>query len=493
VASGRVRARRARGAVVRTPAIACAAAVLAAAAAGASSACGARTDPLLLAGGSGTGAGGASNGSSGGAVLQGACAAKLLPNAPTPMRGYCPTRANQATIAGPRAPAVAWTARPVTIDDPSAFRPAEIVVDDTGHVFAAIAASPLNPGGANVVVALDPDGHEAWRSSFGGTVAGLALGADGTLWMLEQAPGDGGTNTGAASVVGVARDGRTVATYVASPADAGSLGPFPQPYDSMAIGSDGSFFLEASADYTSGALVRMSPLGAVDWTGPNFDNGSYGGIVGPIMLAPDDTIVSAGGQEIATYSPADGNLEWNTGFAGSASSVAAVDTHGGIVSLVANGDALSLQTLGPGGALARNLPLPTVAVTLDACHVAVGYDGSLVAMLAEESPAPGATKAHATIVAFDPQGNQRWTAPLDSSLPYDPAATSAHYGLFVDAAGTVVVSAGTVTALDGATGATLWTVTPPTSSSCVRPAVLGAGASIVLSQCDGTIFLARDP
>jgi outer membrane protein assembly factor BamB len=472
-----------------------AAGVLVAAALAASIACGSRTDPLLLAGGGGTASGGGTGSSSGGTVLQGACAAKLLPNAPTPMRGYCPTRANQATVAGPRAPKVAWTARPVPIDDPSGFRPAEIVVDDTGHVFAAITASPLNPSGPNVVVALDPGGHEAWRSSYDGAVAGLALGADGTLWMVQQAAADGGT--GEASIVGVSRDGRTTAQYVVAAGDAG-FNPFPMPYDSMAIGTDGSFFVGASAGgYTPGALAHVSPQGGVDWLGPRTSTGVYGGVVGPVMLAPDDTIVSAGSLEISAYEPGAGDLVWHTGYpqggSGGLSGVAAIDVHGSIVTLLQNGDALSLETLDQAGATARTVPLPTVEVTLDACHVAVGYDGSVVVMLADEAPAPGATKAHATIVSVDPQGHPRWTTTLDSALPYDPAATSAHYGLFVDAAGTVVVTAGSVTALDGATGSTLWTVTPPTSSACVRPAVLGAGASIVVSQCDGTIVLARDP
>jgi outer membrane protein assembly factor BamB len=68
-----------------------------------------------------------------------------------------------------------------------------------------------------------------------------------------------------------------------------------------------------------------------------------------------------------------------------------------------------------------------------------------------------------------------------------------HYGVFVDAAGTVIVTAGTVMGLDLASGSVLWTLQPAKPNVCLRPAVLGVGGAILATQCDGTVFLARDP
>jgi hypothetical protein len=79
------------------------------------------------------------------------------------------------------------------------------------------------------------------------------------------------------------------------------------------------------------------------------------------------------------------------------------------------------------------------------------------------------------------------------TLPYDPANLETHYGVFVDAAGTVVVTAGSVMGLDLGSGSVLWTLEPASTNSCLRPAVLGTGGAIVATQCDGTVFLARDP
>jgi outer membrane protein assembly factor BamB len=71
------------------------------------------------------------------------------------------------------------------------------------------------------------------------------------------------------------------------------------------------------------------------------------------------------------------------------------------------------------------------------------------------------------------------TTTSDDFEPYDPS-------------GTVVVTAGSVVALDLASGAKLWDVEPPNTNACLEPAVLGANGAILAAQCDGTHFLARD-
>lgn len=450
-------------------------------------ACGARTR-LLLPGSEGAAA--SSGSGSGGSVLQGACAAPLLDGAPTPMRGYCPTRANQATMNGPRNPQIAWTVRPFAIDDPTAFLPADVVVDPTGHAFVAVSASPLAPAGPNRVVALDPEGNEAWRLSFQGRVAGLALGADGTLWTVEQASQAAvEAGTGAAVVHGLSRQGTAARDFVV-PSAVTPFGTFPVPYDSLAMTSDGGFYLQAASGYSGGGgLARLAPDGALRWQQPgNGEPSWYYAFAGPVMVTPDDRVVSGEGGGVVAFD-VNGNEAWSAG----GSSVAAVDGAARVWTLRVDGNAGSLVTLDATGSPLRTTPLGSPTITMDACHLVLAHDGGVVVMLVDEAPSPGVTKAHVTLVALDASGGTHWTTSLDASLPYDPAATSAHYGVFADASGMLVVTAGSVTGVDGASGSVLWTVQPPNAHSCLRGAVLGAGGSILATQCDGTVFLARDP
>jgi hypothetical protein len=114
-------------------------------------------------------------------------------------------------------------------------------------------------------------------------------------------------------------------------------------------------------------------------------------------------------------------------------------------------------------------------------------------LVADEVTSPGLTKSHVVITAVDVAAGVRWSTAFDVTLPFDPAELSAHYGVFVDSVGTVVVTAGHIAGLDLATGSVQWSLDPPKAQVCLRPAVLGAGGSLIATQCDGTVFLARDP
>ncbi|HEY8090131.1 MAG TPA: hypothetical protein VIF09_19855, partial [Polyangiaceae bacterium] len=123
----------------------------------------------------------------------------------------------------------------------------------------------------------------------------------------------------------------------------------------------------------------------------------------------------------------------------------------------------------------------------------LGADGTDVVLLVQPSVSATATTARLTVLGIEPSGSTRWSTSLDAILAYDPAAGGTPFGLFVDSAGAVVVTAGALWGLDGALGLVRWTLQPPEPHECVRPAVLGAGGSILATQCDGTVFLARDP
>jgi outer membrane protein assembly factor BamB len=442
-------------------------------------ACGART-AVLPGGGGGASS---SGGGAGATPLAVKCTAALADGAPTPMKGYCPTRANQAAMNGPRAPKVAWSVTPFAIKDPESFLPAESVVDGAGRAYVVIDASPLNPTHSpNQLFAVDPDGTVAWTSSFDGTASALALGRDGKLWVLEQPQTDAGA--GATVLMGFSRDGGPPVN-VPVPGAMSPFGAYPQ-YVDMVLGSDGSFFLESQLQ---DAFARVAPDGMLVWQWPPSNLDPYGQAQPPLLLGPDDGVVGAGDGVVLRLDSAGVEVWQQT----SGVQNAAIDAQGNVVALESSitGDALSLVTIDAIGDTARTVSLPTM--TINASRLALAGDGTAVVLLVDEGTSPGLTKAHLVLVAVDASGKTRWTTPLDATLEYDPATLATHYGLFVDGSGTVVVTAGAITGLDLVSGSVEWTIQAPSSTSCVRPAVLGAGGSILATQCDGTVFLARDP
>jgi outer membrane protein assembly factor BamB len=225
------------------------------------------------------------------------------------------------------------------------------------------------------------------------------------------------------------------------------------------------------------------------WPSPSQDEGVQ--VVPPLIVGSNDDAVVTGSGELYHFDAA-GNQIWEEG---SGIQTAAVDARGNVVALTTSGgtgDALALLTIDPAGDIAQQT-VPFGATTANVFQLALAGDGTTVILLANEATAPGLTKSHVEITAVDVSGATRWTTPLDVTLPYDPATLTTHYGVFVDGSGTVVVTAGAVTGIDLATGAVLWTVQAPNAHACLRPAVLGAGGAILASQCDGTVFLARDP
>jgi outer membrane protein assembly factor BamB len=197
-------------------------------------------------------------------------------------------------------------------------------------------------------------------------------------------------------------------------------------------------------------------------------------------------VVGGDGSELYGYA-ADGTRAWIGGLLRDFG----VDADGNVVGLSATlGDSnASVTTLDSLGNEIRAVPLP--AQTYNATGLALAADGTQVALLANEIASPGLTKSHLVVTAIDAAGAVRWSTSLDETLNYDPADLTTHYGIFVDLAGTVVVTAGNVTALDLASGTVEWTLPPANPRQCLRPVVLGANGSLVGTQCDGTVFLAR--
>jgi sugar lactone lactonase YvrE len=400
------------------------------------------------------------------------CPAALQAGAPTPTLGFCSTRANQAAALAPAAPSVAWTAQPFVISNPEDYLPAQVVVDASGRSYVLVNASPTNAaGGPNRLTALDPDGSVAWTTDLPTQGSGLSIGADGTLWALAG-------ELYAFDATGAVAERLDVAPDQLD----GSAPPGGFAFDAFAIAADGTFFL---AGLQGGTVEHLAPSGLLLWAGNGVGGGSFDD--GVIAVEASDAIVVGGdGSELYGYA-SDGSRAW---IGGSLRNFG-VDADGNVVGLNATlGDSdASVTTLDPLGNELRAVPLP--AQTYNATGLALAADGTQVALLANEIASPGLIKSHLIVTAIDGAGAVRWSTPLDETLTYDPADLTTHYGIFVDVAGRVIVTAGAVTALDLASGAVDWTLPPASPRQCLRPVVLGANGSLVGTQCDGTVFLAR--
>jgi outer membrane protein assembly factor BamB len=478
-------------------------------------ACGSRTGLLLDSlEGDGDGGGGGSGGdSSTRPVAPNGCTAALLSGAPTPMLGYCPTRAGLTNGAAPHAPAVAWSLALFPYPDPADVLPAQIVVDDEGRIYVAESSSPLAPApGRYEIDAVDPDGSLVWRVPFESPVSNLALAADGTLWALGQVNADSGVENDAYAngvLYGLTRDGAKKATYnVTLPphpkrACNGGGPPCPEegpvnPFSAMAIGADSSFFV-----FSQAAVARVLPSGAVGW-GTRIEYGYDDSLPGTLWLTPNDDILTtdglyaATGRHLSTDCDAGLGESCDAGLAsvlGSRDLLTAITPDGEIFLLTLDDQSnLSLEHVAISGEVLAHFE-PGSSNETSASQLAIGADGTVLALLANEFPAPGQTMIHFTVIAVAPAlEHPRWTATFDSPLQYTPFAPPNLFGLFVDPSGTVVVSGGDVIqAFDLATGATVWQLAPAHPMSCMEPAVLGAEGAVVAAQCDGSIFLARDP
>jgi hypothetical protein len=436
-------------------------------------------------------------------VAPNGCTARLLAGAPTPMQGYCPTRTGLTSIRAPQSPSVAWSTSLVSDADPANFLPAEIVVDTSGRIYVAVNSSPLRPGRYEID-ALDPDGSLVWKVPFEAPVSNLTLAADGTLWALSKRSADAGVGQNVYAgglVVGVTRDGATKATYTPTAAPPGSRDascfegpPCSSPglgaaFSSMVIGADGSFFLSAKAV----AVARMLPNGTVLWgdESPALD---YVQTPGTIWLTPADDIVSLGG----VYHP-DGREVFE---APDAALIPILDQS--LPMAMSNaGEIFVLSLDDVGNVLLEHISLsgevlgtfaPGSSNVMTASQVAVAADGTVLVLLANELRSPGQTQIQVSVVAIAQELlTPRWTTTFEFPLEYTPFGNESLYTMFVDLSGTIVVTGGTAQAIDLATGKLLWNVAPPHSHSCVEPGALGAGGAIVVPQCDGSIFLARDP
>jgi outer membrane protein assembly factor BamB len=414
----------------------------------------------------------------GAAVVPGTCTSQLQPGAPTPIAGYCSTRAHLAPAELPVSPKVAWrTALPMLVT-----APLEIAVDATGRIYATLDTNFQDDATeADAVVAFDPDGTPLWSLPTDGTGPGklqdprsLWLASDGSLAMIVPYP--------TPQLVTVSRDGALGATH-----------PLPENVArDLAVGRDGSLYIQVwPSDYQT-QIEKLSPEGEVLWTSATlFTRCSFG--TSTIALTQDDVVIVAFATILDDDTDADlpclmppgnmvtrlmalgptGSVSWQHDFPGvwTADPVVALDGTLRMGLAGGNSDAAQehLVSIDGAGDVLWDTTLPDDSLNTGEDPVVVGRDGTAVVRTGE------------ALVGVSASGAILWRDPLTAAYAYD---------VVVDAAGEVVVSEANLYGLDLATGAMRWSLPNVTA-----PFAVGASGSIVGTITPGqqmmSLFLAQ--
>ena len=221
----------------------------------------------------------------------------LEPNAPWPMRGGCPKRANASTQLGPQTSQVKWTVPMPALESSAAVSADQLVWVGLGD------GNVIVMSGAGIVQSGLPTGGPI-RSSPARSVTGVTVigGGDGALYGVERIPlstpdaGDGGDEGGADAGDDAGGDAglRRARQVWRLP-----VGPIAS---SPALGSDGTIYVGT----TDGKLVAVLADGsAVKWTAVTNDTTGSSP-----ALAPDGTIyVGSSDGKLYALTP-DGAVAW---------------------------------------------------------------------------------------------------------------------------------------------------------------------------------------
>jgi hypothetical protein len=392
---------------------------------------------------------------------------------PKPMAGNCSTRDGRSRVAAPSAPHLTWSTKLPT-DSTGQVGPSALATDAAGHAY--------------VVTTGEEDESVAALRRVGT--------ADGSVdWTQPIAP-DSETHTPIVLASGgvdlFAYGGQTTdEVFTFDPATGASASTtfgfslYDAPPD-IAVGADGSLYVQ-HADNVGEAdphtyVSRVAPGGAVLWT--SADLGTLGptpdfpGDVFPSILAlgKDDLVVVAvddltGKLDVTVvdaFDPATGATRWSTTLPGAYGGGPVVRPDGSIAVMITSTGSNAISILDPATGAAKTSPIPIGVFEIHGATL----DGAL---LMGVDPGQGVTG----LAAIDGDGAVLWTGAGTSNAT-------------IASDGTVLSFGPTLVALDGATGATKWSLSPPAASACVIDAALTSDGRIVALQCDGTLFGASD-
>ncbi len=413
---------------------------------------------------------------------------------PNAMSGNCSTRDGRSRVRAPAtAPHVTWKTQ-LPVDEAGYIGPGGLSTDSAGHVYvvntdelpyppvAAIRRIDANTGRIDWTVPIQPD--EATGQAVllaAGEIELFAYDAKQAESIFSFAPATGTS---------------TSTTYGLDLYDSAS---------NLAVGSDGSLYVIHQSNIgttgTQAFVARIDPAGAgrVLWSsvdllalGPPPAVPSDGADTGDIALGRDDLVVVVNDVLVSStdgspalsdvsvasaFDPATGSVVWTVPVPGQLLGGPVVRADGTIVAVVqADGS--------PSGTLVSFDPA-SGAPTMHALSrqvfgvMAVTYDGTVIAATDDGNGIDGA-------MAVASDGTVLWTKPgiLDATVASD--------GTLVARSGTAQGGATSIVALDPATGATTWELSPPVAGPTIWYVALTSDGGIVAEQADGTLFGASD-
>lgn len=382
--------------------------------------------------------------------LPSGCRASLMPGAPTPMQGYCSTRANVAprSIAESR-PEVRWS-----IPLGGSKEPRDMVVDPSGRTHLVVDLGNDSAVVPHTVMALGPDGEVVWTETFADPVGGPLLLDDGLLrvWQYGVPP----------SLIALDANG-AITNRLALPEAAR-----PHP----AVGSDGSLVF-ALMDYTAdrSGIAKLAAGGGLEWSHPALGR-SWASVASD---ASDRSVLGTSGEVSGTTAvmafDASGTELWRRVLDGYGSGGPVIGPDGSVVVSLGRDSlgAAAVVWLDERGEVIRDIDLGVAPTTVPE-DLVVAEDGVVI------------TRTWSEVVALSPTGSVLWRRNVHPNLIYDA---------FAGQQGGVVITSGDIFAVEIATGRELWQVVPSDPFSCVSPVVLSVDGTLVAGQCDGSVFQAR--
>ena len=395
-------------------------------------------------------------------AVQSGCEAALQPGAPTPMPGYCSTRAHLSPFFAPTAPKLAWQ-QPLPLQTP--YEVIELVVDASGRIYATLDTAVSGWVLPDTLVALDQDGTLLWTQPYGDKVpAALFLAGDGLLRMrLSETP----------PVLAVIASDGTLKDKLTLP-DTQRHG--------FAVGRDGTLYTALWDSTTSTRVARLAADATVLWASESFER--CGVATSPVMLGLGDLAVigisaSSAGSDCSSLVTrllawdASGNKVWMRDLPGFLVHNPAVGTDGAVrATYVPGAEAqVHLALVDASGDVAWDVELPGTAVNVWGSPVVVTLGGTAI------------VRTSGSIVAVAPNGELLWTIDNDPMLPY---------GAFADPGGQLIVTGHSIVSYRHTTGEQYWEV-----EGLSGPVVMGPDRSVVgtIWQAGGelSIALARNP
>ncbi len=329
-----------------------------------------------------------------------------------PMEGRDPLRTGRATVTGPDAPSVRWSAAV------GAAASTQVVEGADGSLYVGTETGEL--------VSLSEAGSIRWRFAMParGPVPTPAVRPDGLI-LARAADG---------TIVAIKPDGtRAWTTDIGG--DGSTLGP------AILVGPDNYAY---TASYFSSLAYRLQPGGFFHWA----SNLQSRTLAGP-AVRPDGVVYAGAADGSLRAIDPDGRQVWNVTLPGPAVSPPAVDPRGGGLVIVVGGSSPRLVALDASGAERWRAPAcwqasPLVWPALDrqgtavVGNCAIRDDGSPAWKLDVDAPVTAAAldvagtayvASASTLRAIGADGNERWSWQADGELR--PPSLGARGTLFV--------------------------------------------------------------